>query len=235
MQQWYSQLQRGAPTSSTAGAELIRRIPASRLAAFHRYANADPAFRTLLAGAFQIVPSGERSSYCLARAIVGPKGISSLYPPLLDYCAPMLPRIGRSPFAALFHTAESSGSTVVTPIPGFSLVAVGEAIYRPGASVQTVAQRRAAFTGVAGTTFESGALLRSLLGDHGSLRLALYHRNANSPLLPIGHAGSARAAEGYTQRRSFGQGWLLQRRPVPSITRSRPTRRASSCSASVCC
>jgi diguanylate cyclase (GGDEF)-like protein len=210
MQQWYGQLQRGAPASSTAGAELIRRIPASRLTAFRRYAKTDPAFSTLLAGAFQIVPSGERSSYCLARAIVGPKGISNLYPPLLDYCAPVLPRIGSSPFAALFHTAENSGSTVVTPIPGFSLVAVGEAIYRPGAKVQTIAQRQAAFTGVTGTTFDSGALLRSLLGDHHSLRLALYHRNANSALLPIGHAGSASAAGGYTQRRSFDQGWLLQ-------------------------
>jgi diguanylate cyclase (GGDEF)-like protein len=209
-QQWYSQLQQGAPAFSSAGAELIQRVPASRLAAFRHYAKTDHAFRDLVAGAFQIVPAGKRPSYCLARAIVGPTGISNLYPPLLDYCAPVLPRIGRSPFAALFHTAESNGSTVVTPIPGFSLVAVGEAIYRFGARPQTTAQRRAAFTGVIGTTFDSGALLRSLLGDHHSLRLALYHRNVGGVLALIGHAGSAHASEGYSKRRNFGQGWELQ-------------------------
>jgi len=164
LQQWYSQLQQGAPTFSSSGAELIQRIPASQLATFRHYAETDPAFRGLVAGAFKVVPAGKRPSYCLARAIVGPAGSSKLYPPLLDYCAPVLPRIGRSPFAALFQTAEGSGSTVVTPIPGLSLVAVGEAIYRFGARLQTTAQRRAAFTGVIGTTFDSGALLRSLLG-----------------------------------------------------------------------
>jgi diguanylate cyclase (GGDEF)-like protein len=210
LQQWYSQLQQGAHAFSSAGAELIQRVPASRLAAFRHYAKTDPAFRGLVAGAFAIVPAGKRASYCLARAIVGPTGISNLYPPLLDYCAPVLPKIGRSPFAALFHTAESSGSTVVTPIPGFSLVAVGEAVYRFGARPQTIAQRRAAFTGVVGTTFDSGALLRSLLGDHHSLRLALYHRDAGGTLVPIGHAGPARTSKGYSKRRDFGQGWVLQ-------------------------
>jgi diguanylate cyclase (GGDEF)-like protein len=210
LQQWYSQLQQGAPNFSSSGAELIQRIPASQLAAFRHYAKTDPTFRGLLAGAFQVVPTGKRASYCLARAIVGPAGISTLYPPLLDYCAAVLPKIGRSPFAALFHTAESSGSTVVTPIPGFSLVAIGEAVYRLGARLQTSAQRRAAFTGVIGTTFDSGALLRSLLGDHRSLRLALYHRNAGSALVPIGDAGSAHAPKGYTKHRDFGQGWVLQ-------------------------
>jgi diguanylate cyclase (GGDEF)-like protein len=210
LQQWYSQLQQGAPAFPSSGAELIQRVPASRLAAFRRYAKTDPAFRGLVSGDFQIVPAGKRPSYCLARAIVGPAGISKLYPPLLDYCAPVLPKIGRSPFAALFHTAESSGSTVVTPIPGFSLVAVGEAVYRFGARLQTTAERRAAFTGVIGTTFDSGALLRSLLGDHRSLQLALYHRNGGSSLVSIGHAGLAHASKGYAQRRAFGQGWVLQ-------------------------
>jgi diguanylate cyclase (GGDEF)-like protein len=210
LQQWYRQLRQGAPAFSGSGAELIRRIPASQLAAFRHYAKTDPAFRGLLAGAFQVVPAGKRRSYCLARAIVGPTGISNLYPPLLDYCAPVLPRIGRSPFAALFHTAESSGSTVVTPIPGFSLVAVGEAVYRLGARLRTTAERRGAFTGVIGTTFDSDALLRSLLGDHRSLQLELYHRNAGSALSLIGHADPAHTVTGYTQRRDFGQGWALQ-------------------------
>jgi diguanylate cyclase (GGDEF)-like protein len=209
--QWYRQLQLGAPAFTGSGAELIQPVPAARLGAFRRYAKSDPAFRGLLLGDFQIVPPGKRPAYCLARAIVGPAGASNLYPPLLDYCAPVLPGIGRSPFATLFHAAASGGSTVVTPIPGFSLVALGEAVYRRGAPLQTNSQRRAAFTGVIGTSFDSAALLRSLLGDHHALRLALYHRNLASPLVSIGHAGSAQpASSGYSQRRDFGQGWVLQ-------------------------
>jgi len=211
LQQWYDQLQQGAPAFTGSGVELIQPVPLSRLAAFRRYAKSDPAFRRMLAGDFQIVPPGKRPVYCLARAIVGPAGASNLYPPLLDYCAPTLPGIGHSPFAALFHAAESSGSMVVTPIPGLSLVALGEAVYRRGSSLATSKARRAAFTGVIGTSFDSAALLRSLLGDHRSLRVALFHRNAASTLVPIGHAGAARRdSTGYTQRRDFGQGWVLQ-------------------------
>ena len=210
-QQWYGQLQQGAPAFTGSGAELIQPVRQSQLGAFRSYAKSDPAFRGLLLGDFQIVPPGKRPVYCLARAIVGPVGASSLYPPLLDYCAPVLPGIGSSPFAALFHAAANDGSTVVTPIPGLSLVALGEAVYRRGAPLQTNKQRRAAFTGVIGTSFDSAALLRSLLGDHRALRLALYHRNLVGPLALLGHAGAARrASAGYTQRRDFGQGWVLQ-------------------------
>jgi diguanylate cyclase (GGDEF)-like protein len=210
-EQWYRQLQLGAPAFTGSGAEYIQPVPAARLGAFRRYAKTDPAFRGLLLGDFQIVPPGKRPVYCLARAIVGPAGASNLYPPLLDYCAPVLPGIGRSPFAALFRAAASGGSTVVTPIPGFSLVALGEGVYRRGAPLQTTGQRRAAFTGVIGTSFDSAALLRSLLGDHHALRLSLYHRNLASPLLLIGRAGATqRAPSGYSQRRDFGQGWVLQ-------------------------
>jgi diguanylate cyclase (GGDEF)-like protein len=210
-EQWYRQLQLGAPAFTGSGAEYIQPVPAARLGAFRSYAKSDPAFRGLLRGDFQIVPPGRRPVYCLARAIVGPAGASNLYPPLLDYCAPVLPGIGRSPFAALFHAAASGDSTAVSPIPGFSLVALGEAVYRRGAPLRTNEQRRVAFTGVIGTSFDSAALLRSLLGDHHALRLSLYHRNIASPLVLIGQAGlTQRAPSGYSQRRDFGQGWVLR-------------------------
>ena len=97
---WYRQYSRGATGSLGAAAELIEPVPGSRLAAFGRTVEGEPAFRALLPGPFQITPPGVRARYCLARAIVGPAGVgSSLYPPLLDYCAPRLPGIGRSPFA----------------------------------------------------------------------------------------------------------------------------------------
>jgi diguanylate cyclase (GGDEF)-like protein len=209
---WYRQYSRGATGSLGAAAELIVPVPASRLAAFGRTVEGEPAFRALLPGPFQITPPGVRARYCLARAIVGPAGIgSSLYPPLLDYCAPTLPGIGRSPFATLFDAAADSGTTIVTAIPGFSLTAVGAAVYRLGAPLVTESERRRALTGVVGVSFDSNALIRSLLVGHDSLALALYHRNVTGPLTLMGRA-DARSGGGkptYSQRRELGEGWLL--------------------------
>ena len=209
---WYRQYSRGTTGSPGAAAELIEPVPASRLTAFGRTVEGEPTFRALLPGPFQITPPGVRARYCLARAIVAPAGIgSSLYPPLLDYCAPTLPEIGRSPFAALFNAAADSGTTIVAAIPGFSLTAFGAAVYRLGAPLATTTERRAALTGVVGVSFDSNALIRSLLVGHDSLALTLYHRNAAGPLTLVGRA-DARSEAGkpaYSQRQELGEGWLL--------------------------
>jgi diguanylate cyclase (GGDEF)-like protein len=211
LNQWYRQLQRGVTSSPPVLAELIQPVSTSRLPAFLREAKADPVFGKLLLGGSEIVPPGKRAIYCLARAIVGPSSASSLYPPLLDYCAPVLPGIGRSPFVSLLHAGASAGSTIVTPIPGFSLVAIGQPVYRQGARLQTDAERDAAFTGVIGLSFDSAALLRSLLGDHRSLSVRLFHTNAGGPRELVGTAGASRAggSSPFTQRRALGDGWVL--------------------------
>jgi len=130
--QWYEQLQRGAPTSPDVTAVFIQAVPASELPAFRAQAEADPTVRKALHGSFQIVPSGRRPSYCLTRATVGNPGGKTVYPPLLDYCAPVLPGIGKSPYAALIRTERTTGAFIVTPLPGIgvaSLVGISEAVY----------------------------------------------------------------------------------------------------------
>jgi diguanylate cyclase (GGDEF)-like protein len=210
---WYRQLEHGMAAPSGEATVLIQPIAASRLPTFRRQAEGDPEFRALLGGRFQIVPPGKRPIYCLTRAIGGRSAATSLYPPLLDYCAPVLPGIGRSPFASLIRTATDTGSSIVTPIPGPSLVAIGEAVYRQGASPATVPARRAALTGLIGTSFDSDTLIRPLLTDHPSLALALYHRNLGGPLQLIASAGSKprerSGAPAYSERRELGAGWLV--------------------------
>jgi diguanylate cyclase (GGDEF)-like protein len=206
--EWYDQLQRRAAAPRGVASDLIQIVPASRLQAFRHAALSDPAFRAFSGGGFAIVPPGRRSVYCLTRASVGRTAATSLYPPLLDYCAPVIPGFGRSPFSALIATARDTGSTIVAPIPGLSLVAVGEAVYRRGMSLATVAARRAALTGVIGTSFDAAALVGPLLAGNRSLSLALYHRNIGGPLQLIGRAGVA--SRGYSERRDLGEGWVVQ-------------------------
>jgi diguanylate cyclase (GGDEF)-like protein len=206
--EWYGQLQRRGGAPAGVASALIQVVPASRLSAFRRAALSDPAFRTFSGGVFAIVPAGRRSVYCLTRASVGQRDLTSMYPPLLDYCASVIPGLGRSPFDALIKTARDTDSTIVTPIPGLSLVAVGEAVYRRGMPLATVAERRAALTGVIGTSFDGGALIGPLLAGRWSLALALYHRNIGGPLQLIGRAGVA--SRGYSERKDLGEGWVDQ-------------------------
>ncbi len=209
--QWYAQLRLGGSASSGASAELIQPVTAAGLPAFRRQAEADPAFSALLKGTFQIVPPGKRPVYCLTRAIVGATTSSSLYPPLLDYCAAVLPGIGRSPFSALVKTATDTGSSIVTPIPGFKLVAIGAAVYRRGAPLATVAERRAALTGIIGTSFVAATLIDPVLAGRQSFALALYHRNPGGRLELIGRGGADTpgASPSYAEVRELGEGWLV--------------------------
>ncbi len=212
--QWYRELQRGSPAPPDVVATLIRLVPASGLSAFRREAEADPAFRSVVSSKFKVIPAGARPFYCLTRAIVGNAATTTLYPGLLDYCAPTTRGVGPSPYAALVRTATDTGSFIVTPLPGaagHSPVAIGAAVYRRGAPITTVAERRAALTGLIGTTFDSAALIRSVVGAQ-SLTIALYHRDIGGPLTLIGRAGrSARGkSSGYSQRTGLAENWFVE-------------------------
>jgi diguanylate cyclase (GGDEF)-like protein len=212
--QWYQELQRGAPAPPDIVATLIQVVPAAGLPAFRRQAEADPAFRTLVGSKFTVIPAGKRPFYCLTRAIVGSAAVTSLYPGLLDYCAPAAPGAPPSPYSSLVRTATDTGTFIVTPLTtagSSSLVAIGAAVYRRGASIATVAARRAALAGLIGTTFDSAALIRSVVGAR-SLTIALYHRDAGGPALPVGRAGAnpKGRSPGYSERSSLGEGWLVE-------------------------
>ncbi len=211
---WYAELQRGAPSQPDVVATLIQMVPASDLAAFRRQAEHDTALRGLPAAAFRVVPAGVRPFYCLTRAIVG-TGAASLYPGLVDYCAPSAAGSAPSPYRALVRTATDTGSFIVTTLPpahGKTLVAIGAAVYRDAAPIATVKARRAAVTGFVGTTFDAAGLIRSMLARHPTLTLALYHRNPGGPADLIGRAGSAGGSAGHLERRDLGEGWVLQAR-----------------------
>jgi diguanylate cyclase (GGDEF)-like protein len=213
--QWYSQLQRGLPATSGVHATLIQPVSASGLAAFRRRAASDPAFHAAHAGKLEIFPPGNRHRYCLTRALVGADSAANLSAPLFDYCAPSVPGIGRSPYPALIRTATDTGSFIVTPVPvasDASLAAIGAAVYRPGAPLGTVGARRAAMTGAIGTTFDSSALIQSVLDGRASLTLALYHQNTGAPMQLIGRAGAnpRGRSPGYINRSDLGEGWVLE-------------------------
>jgi diguanylate cyclase (GGDEF)-like protein len=214
-QQWYEELQRGAPSSPDVVAAFIRVVPAANLTAFLRQAEADPAYRRLLGSNLQIIPPGRRSIYCPTSAIVGAGAAPSLYNGLFDYCAPPAAGAGRTPYSALVRITTDSGSFIVTALPetgARSLVAIAVAVYRRGASIATPSARRAAVRGFIATTFDSTATIRSVLTGRRRLTLALYHRNIGGPLQLIGTAGAhpGKRSPGYASTRELGEGWVLE-------------------------
>jgi diguanylate cyclase (GGDEF)-like protein len=212
---WYRQLELGAtPPSPDVAATLIEPVSAAQLPAFRAQAEADPAFRALSDGKFQIVPPGSRAVYCLTRAYVAGSFASRVYPLLLDYCAPVLPTLGRSPFPALMRTAVDGESAVVVPVGGVGNVkldAIGMAVYRSGSPLATNAERQSAVTGFIATTFDAGALLRELLRRNPSVSMTLYHSNTQGRPALIARSGPdpKAAASGYRARTALGGGWLV--------------------------
>jgi diguanylate cyclase (GGDEF)-like protein len=221
-QQWYTQLEQGtAPLTRDVAATLIQPVPASELGAYRRAAEADPAFRALIGGKFQIVPPGRRAVYCLARAAVGGDFAPHVYPVLLDYCAPVLPVLGKSPFAGLMRTAADSDSAIVVSVGGVgnvSLAGIAMAVYRRGAPLATVAERRDAVTGYVAATFDAGSLLSSLLAGQRLLSMSLYHVNSGGRQQLIAAVGTKAKAgsSGYVVRTALGNGWLAVTRGTVS-------------------
>ncbi|HTA06208.1 MAG TPA: bifunctional diguanylate cyclase/phosphodiesterase, partial [Solirubrobacteraceae bacterium] len=77
--------------------------------------------------------------------------------------------------------------------------------------LKSVRERRAAATGSISTSFDSGELIHSVLADHRSLTLALYHRNRGGASELVGRAGAhpGGRSPGYFERRDLGEGWAV--------------------------
>jgi diguanylate cyclase (GGDEF)-like protein len=208
---WYRELGTGSTVGfRSASAVLIEPVKASQLAAFEHRVLASPTLALHAGGGYTIFPAGKRSSYCLEDAIVGPSQTSSSYPLGFDYCAPDIPGVGVSPYPALIKAVTDSGSFAVTPvtgIPGTSLVGIGAAVYRTGAPIATVAQRRAAAIGVIASTFDAAALINGVLAAHRTFAISLYHANPGGRSVLI--AGTGRALNGFRTRSVIGDGWVV--------------------------
>ena len=194
-------------------------------------------------------PAGDPSTAWRARSSALRRA-SSLYPPLLDYCAPVLPGIGRSPFASLLRAGSAARARRSSRR---SRVLAGRDRRSPSTAAaprwRPAPQRRAAFTGVVGLSFDSAALLRSLLGDHRALTLSCFTATPAAQLTLIGRAKPARDRRPPRRSRSaasFGEGWVLATTGTPDHPlgagkqgRAGPDRRpaghAAACSSSTAC
>jgi diguanylate cyclase (GGDEF)-like protein len=204
---WFSELEGHQRQVGGLGTLVVRSVPAAGLTAFQARRDADPAFRALVGGRLEpVVPDG-RARYCLLSA----GGVDTPYSPDItrllqgDWCNPSSP-IGGYPAggtsqAELMQSLTDSGRLLVYPVTadGVSSFFIEAAFYERAASLASAAQRRAALVGWVSSSFDIATLIRSALGSHRRLAVALYHSNPGQRSQLMGQAGAAATADQFTQ------------------------------------
>ena len=174
-------------------------VPASLLSEFAAQSVADPAGPLGPNGTFQVIPSGTRAYYCLARAVAS--RTASPTPAGFDYCD--------SPLAAAFLKARDSGLAAYFPYQTgkTSVLVLGAPVYLGGSLPTTVAARRATFIAWTGTSIVPGVVLTSALVGHPSTAVAFrYHSDGYSASYKAGRTS------GPTQSTTIDlhTGWSVQ-------------------------
>ena len=209
---WSSQLRIGRATNGLL-IFYVRPVSPAGLPTYIREVKTEPVFRSATGGDYQVVPAGHRPRYCLTRDVFATGDARNGLPALIDLCAPLLPGIGLSPFPNLLKSMTDADSLIAVDEAKVraSLVISGLAIYRPGAPIHTVAQRRAASIGWVGSTFDANSEIRGLLLGRRAIAVALYHQNPGGPPMLLGSVGGTRAGPLSQTHRLAGENtWLVK-------------------------
>ena len=197
--QWFAQLRGKQREVRGFGTTVVEAVPAAELVAFQARRDADPAFRAFAGGRIvPVAPSG-RARYCLLSAGGTVTPYNQAIGRLLqgDWCDPSSAiggyPAGRTSQAVTMRSVTDSGQFLVYPVTaqGVSTLFIEAAFYKLGASLGSVAQRRAAVAGWVGSSFEIADLIREAVGDHRGLSVALYHSNPGQPEELVGRVGAA--------------------------------------------
>jgi diguanylate cyclase (GGDEF)-like protein len=204
--QWFAELEGDQRQVGGLGTTVIERVPATKLAAFQARRNADREFRELMGGNTQPVARSGRARYCLLSAGGTVTPYSRAVTQLLqgDWCDPSSPiglyPTGGSSQPLLLQSMTDTEQFLAYPVTaqGVSTLFLEAAFYRRGASLASLAQRRAAVAGWVGSSFDITALVRKAVSDHRSLGVTLYHSNPGRPEELVSRVGAAGSAGAFT-------------------------------------
>jgi diguanylate cyclase (GGDEF)-like protein len=197
--QWFTELEGQRRQVGGLGTLVVRSIRRGELVAFQARRDADPAFRALVGGRIDPLFSSGRARYCLLSA----GSVNTPYSPEIahllqgDWCDPRssiggYPAGGTSQ-ADLMQSIADRGQFLVYPVmaQGVSTFFIEAGFYRRGASLESIAQRRAGLDGWVSSSFDIATLVRSAAGAHRGLAVTLYHSNPGERSELIGRAGAA--------------------------------------------
>jgi diguanylate cyclase (GGDEF)-like protein len=200
-ERWFARLQGQTRLQGGLGATTVMVVPASQVRAFVAKRGADPSFRALVGGRIDSVQPAHGKASCLISAAAALSSASEATATLLqgDWCSPgSLIGMSESP---LLKSATDSGQSIVVPTQadGKRTTVVETAIYREGAPVATVAQRRAGVIGWLVSSFDIDAVIREVIAGQHGLAVTLLHTNPGQPAQVVGRQGSVAAGASLAQ------------------------------------
>ncbi len=216
--QWSARLGNIQAQGSAAEVALIDVVPAAKLAAFQARRDADHMFRSIVMDQFAPIEPSGRSHYCVLAGITAPGGTLGTAVQFLqgNWCDPSSP-IGAGAVGAMSQAQVQSGAmdsgqlfvfrTYVQALPATFMEV---AIYRRGAPLHTVAERRAATIGWIASSLDVTAALRSALGNSRTLAVSLYHTDPHQGTDLVGSAGRARGGYADTSQLQADSGWIIR-------------------------
>ena len=190
---WLKGLQGRRRLTGGQGTLVVARVPAGSLAAFLARHRADRAFPALVGGRLVPFAAVGGGPYCLLATgsvrVAFNKTLASWIQG--DWCSSGSP-IGASQ-GRLLAAQTDAGTMLLAPAVGQGLhtIVFEEAIYRPQASLATVAQRRAAVIGWVLVSFDIPTIVRQAIGTHRGLAVALYHTNPGQRAVLVHRLGGS--------------------------------------------
>jgi diguanylate cyclase (GGDEF)-like protein len=190
---WYATLQGRKRQVGSIGSAVVALVPAARLTTFEARRDADPAFRALLGRWLSPIKRGSEARYCVLSEGGELVPLTPLTAGLVqqDWCS------GSSTIGSLqsrlLQVATDSGQSLAlrVDVPFLKTTFLEAAIYRRGARLATVGQRRAAVTGWLVSSFDMPAVVRAATGTNRHVQIALYHTNPGQSPVLVGSAGGS--------------------------------------------
>jgi diguanylate cyclase (GGDEF)-like protein len=195
---WYETLNGSQRQVGSIGSAVVSVVSAGQLGAFEARRDADPAFRALVGRWLSPVARRGEARYCLLSEGGELIPVTSVTAGLVqqDWCAASS-EVGLLEGPLLQSTAGSGQVLVLAlDVPIIHTTFLEAAVYRRGAAMGTVAQRRGAVAGWVVSSFDMPAVIAAAIGHNHGLTVDLYHSNPAAPATLVGSVGSvARAGE----------------------------------------
>jgi diguanylate cyclase (GGDEF)-like protein len=217
--QWSARLGNIQAQGSSAEVALIDLVPAAKLAAFQARRDANRTFRSVVMDQFAPIASSGRAHYCVLAGITAPGGTLGAAVQFLqsDWCNPSS-IIGGGPAGTMSQAqvqsaAMDSGQLFIfrTYVQALPATFMEVAVYRRGAPLHTIAERRAATIGWIVSSFDADTALRSALGsDKRTLGVSLYHAELHHGTDLVGTAGRARGGFTATSHLQANSDWIIR-------------------------
>jgi diguanylate cyclase (GGDEF)-like protein len=197
---WYRHFQGADRQPGALGTAIVRPVPRSGLSRFSAKLNADSAYRALIGSPVTSLPPAPKR-YCLVSAIAAIAALDQANARWLqmDWCS-SAPGPGQL-MAPLLRTATDTDqfAALANSSAGLPTMFIVAPVYRHGARVNTVTERRAASIGWVVSSFDVVSMVGSSIGENHELTVSLEHRNPDGSWAQMARAGP-RATPGSLER-----------------------------------